>query len=290
MSSTTLSALTWLMAGLISTGLLLIWVSYWPSSRQRRIPARNLLHRRLDQGGGINSPVTFLLLSVGSGLLSAFIAALTYALPLLIFAAALVGSFLPWLWLGARIRAKEAEMRAAWPDAIDHISSAIRAGLPLPDALSLLGQSGPDKLRPFFHEFHASYEASGDFDMSLSRLQKAFRDPHADQLIEVIRLARQVGGADIGALLRTLAQFFREDNALRSEMQARASWTVNAARLALVAPWAMLALLGIQGSSLQAYNSTAGSIVLIGGAAISGLAYLVMRHIGSLPETPRVLR
>jgi hypothetical protein len=50
------------------------------------------------------------------------------------------------------------------------------------------------------------------------------------------RLTRQVGGSDLGRLLGTLAEFLRESARTRSELEARQSWTVNAARLAVAAP------------------------------------------------------
>ena len=44
-----------------------------------------------------------------------------------------------------------------------------------------------------------------------------------------------MGGSDLGKLLGTLAEFLRESARTRSELEARQSWTVNAARLALAA-------------------------------------------------------
>ena len=59
-----------------------------------------------------------------------------------------------------------------------------------------------------------------------------------DRLVESLRIAREVGGTDLGHLLRTLSGFLREDARTRAELETRQSWTVNAARLAVAAPWA----------------------------------------------------
>jgi len=68
------------------------------------------------------------------------------------------------------------------------------------------------------------------------------------------------------------------------------SWTGNAARLAVAAPWIVLAMLSSRPESLQAYSRPAGVLVLAIGAALSFVAYRVMVRVGRLPEEGRVLR
>jgi hypothetical protein len=99
---------------------------------------------------------------------------------------------------------------------------------------------------------------------------------------------REVGGADIGRLLQTLSEFLRQDARTRAELEARQSWTVNAARLAVCAPWIVLLLLGTQPSAVAAYQSAAGGAVLLGGLVASVVCYRVMLRIGALPEEKRV--
>jgi tight adherence protein B len=91
-------------------------------------------------------------------------------------------------------------------------------------------------------------------------------------------------------LLRTLSAFLREDARTRGELESRQSWTVSAARLAMAAPWILLALLALRPEAVAAYNSAAGAAVLLVGAAVSIAAYRVMLRIGRLPEEARVLR
>jgi tight adherence protein B len=82
----------------------------------------------------------------------------------------------------------------------------------------------------------------------------------------------------------------RADARTRGELEARQSWTVNAARLAVAAPWIVLALLGTRPEAAQAYNSVAGTLVLATGGVCSIAAYRLMIRIGRLPDDPRVLR
>lgn len=115
-------------------------------------------------------------------------------------------------------------------------------------------------------------------------------DPTADRIVEAIRITREVGGSDLGRLLGTLAEFLRDAARTRSELEARQSWTVNAARLAVAAPWIVLMLLATRPEAVAAYNSAAGSFVLLGGLVVSVGCYRLMLRIGALPEDERVLR
>jgi tight adherence protein B len=190
---------------------------------------------------------------------------------------------------GRRRRRREV-LRAAWPDVVDDLTSAVRAGLALPEALIQLGRRGPVELRPAFAAFAADYRAGGRFGESLDRLKVAMADPVGDRVVEALRLAREVGGNDLGRLLRTLSAFLREDARTRGELEARQSWTVNGARLAVAAPWVLLALLSTRPQAVAAYDTGAGFVVLLVGASACVGAYRLMMRIGRLPAEERVLR
>lgn len=143
---------------------------------------------------------------------------------------------------------------------------------------------------PPFASFAEDYRTSGRFQDCLDRLKDRLGDPVGDRLIESLRIAREVGGSDLGRLLRTLSTFLREDARTRAELETRQGWTVNAARLATAAPWVVLAMLSLQRDSLQAYSTPAGVLVLAIGAGVTVVAYRLMIRIGGLPDDERVLR
>ena len=173
---------------------------------------------------------------------------------------------------------------------MDHLGSGIRAGLALPEAVAQIGERGPVELREAFTAFAEDYRATGRFGESLDALKARLADPVADRIVEALRLTRDVGGTDLGRLLRTLSTFLREDVRTRGELEARQSWTVYAARLAVAAPWIVLALLATRPEAAAAYDTPAGLAVLAVGGACTVVAYLVMLRIARLPDDPRVLR
>ena len=211
--------------------------------------------------------------------------ALVIGLAFTVFAAMVPRTFVNW----RRLRNTK-DVRDLWPDVVDNLSSGVRAGLSLPEALAALGTRGPEKLRPAFARFAEDYRASGHLNPSLDSLKAELADPVADRVIEAVRMAREVGGNDLGRLLRTLSAFLREDAQTRSELETRQGWTINAARLALASPWAVLAIMATKPSTAAAFDSKSGVIVLLVGGGLSFAAYRVMMRIARLPEDERVLR
>lgn len=279
----------------LGLGLACIWWSFWPREVEVRPRSRRGAVDRLEDEirlAGIRGmgPRALLGASAAAGLL---VLLLGYAITQVWAVSAcfaVMAAWAPVALVRARARRRRGQMRDVWPDVVDHVHSAVRAGLALPEALVQLGERGPEELRPQFVEFAHDYRATGRFSESLDLLKDRLADPVADRLVEALRIARDVGGTDLGRVLRALSGFLRDDARARAELEARQSWTVNAARLAMAAPWVVLLLLATRGSTLQAYGTPGGGLVLAAGAAASLLAYRLMVTLGRLPEEQRVLR
>lgn len=281
-----------LLGVLCGLGVFLIWWSAWErhplvvkESKPKRL--ENLLLtagiEKVSRGGLIAS-------CLGLGLFTMLVIFIVTASFSIAACFALFGALLPLAAISWQARKRKAALRELWPDVVDHLRSAIRAGLSLPEALVQLGDKGPEELRSLFRDFGADYRSGGHFDSALSKLKERLADPVADRIIEALRLTREVGGSDLGRLLGTLAEFLRESARTRNELEARQSWTINGARLAVAAPWIVLMLLASRAEAVAAYNSAAGISVLGGGLLVSGLCYWGMLRIGALPEDERVLR
>jgi tight adherence protein B len=274
-------------------GVFLVLRSFGPRPQRRtpRVSRRDKVAEMLLQAG-IDSvtPSGLFACCVGVG---GFVAASMYAVsrsPVIAVAFGLLATWAPVAVVRFRLRQRRAELRDLWPDVVDNLASAVRAGLALPEALTQVGTRGPVELRAPFVRFGEDYRATGRFYDSLDRLKSTLADPVGDRIVESLRMARQVGGSDLGRLLRTLSTFLREDARTRAELETRQGWTINAARLAVAAPWVVLALLSLRPEAVDAYDSTAGLVVLGVGGGLSLIAYRVMLRIGRLPNDERVLR
>ena len=214
-------------------------------------------------------------LAIGS-LVALVILAVTGAWPVALIVSVGV-AFLPYAWVVSRLGAHAKTVRAAWPEVIDAMVSGVRAGTALPQVLCDLAEEGPVPVRFAFDAFSRDYSANGRFELALDAMKETVADPVADRIVEALRIARSVGGADLTRLLQDLASLLREDARVRGELEARQSWTVGAARLGLAAPWVVLLLLSGGGASAHVWNSPGGIAVLCSGAGVCVIAYLIMK-------------
>ncbi len=286
-----------LLLGLgLGCGLFLVWWSCWvqperAAPRVRRAGPLDRLSDEVVQAGFAGLSVRTLLASsvMAFLLVLAVVQAAVGVLPIAVCFAAMA-AYGPIGVVRARARRRRSRLRDLWPEAVDNITSGVRAGMALPEALAQLGNRGPEALRDPFRAFADDYRLTGRFHDCLDRLKDRLSDPVGDRLVESLRIAREVGGTDLGHLLRTLSGFLREDARTRAELETRQSWTVNAARLAVAAPWLILAMLSTNPESVAAYSSAPGVAVLAVGGALTAVAYWAMVRIGRLPEDERVLR
>jgi tight adherence protein B len=280
---------------LLGVGVFFVYWSFWSQEQTREKTDRGgfmvELRDHLTQAG--YTSLTPGNVVVGSVVLFAvafvLVLAVVRVVPIALCFAVMAGG-VPLTLVRARARKRRSKLRDLWPDVVDNITSGVRAGLALPEALSQLAARGPAELRPAFAAFAEDYRTTGRFHDCLDRLKDRLSDPVGDRIVESLRIAREVGGSDLGKLLRTLSSFLREDARTRAELETRQSWTVNAARLAAGAPWVILGLLALNGGSLAAYSSPTGWVVLAVGAGLCVVAYRAMIWIGRLPEEERVLR
>lgn len=194
------------------------------------------------------------------------------SLPLSIGAGAI-----PWMKSSAQKRKKQKSIQDAWPEALDHINSAINSGVPISQALANLAERGPIVLSPFFREYKSQVNTSGNLELALKNLCLSTQDPVLKRLTQTILLVRQVGGAQVGSVLRTFTTFLRNDLTAKREIEMRHGWIANTARIASCAPWLLLIFLTFQPQTRTAYNTPTGAIVVLGGSLLIGVAYLWMK-------------
>jgi tight adherence protein B len=280
---------TTLVAAVGALGLLLVYagISAPPSPRSSRI--LDALDRTCAEAGAARLSGRRLLVLSGSSCALTFmlVAGITSA-PGVALAFAGASAYVPIALIRARRARRRRALREAWPDAIADLTTAVRAGISLPEACIQLGERGPGGLRDGFAAFAATYRSSGSFDAALTRLRDVLADPVADRVAASLSLAHQVGGTDLVRVLRTLGDFVREDLRVRKEIEARWSWTVTAARVAAGSPWLVLLVMSTRAEAAAAYNSSTGLLVIASGAAATLAGYRLMLRAARLPEERRL--
>jgi tight adherence protein B len=278
---------------MLGVGLLLIWRS-GPRARQRvrrsspwTARRAQLLHR-----AGLPDVGVVALIAIQAGAAAIIGLAVLVVTSTLAIAACFAGFgfVVPMMIVRRMALQRQGDLREQWPEAVDNLASAVRAGMALPEAIAQLAHRGPVPLRAPFSRFAAAYRSSGRFGECLDLLKAELADPVGDRVCETLRVAREVGGSDLGMVLRTLSELLREDARTRSELETRQGWVVNGARLAVAAPWLVLLMLGTQSQTVEAYDTPTGTLLLAIGAAACIVAYRMMLRIGRLPVEQRVLQ
>jgi tight adherence protein B len=156
----------------LGAGLVLLlapWI--WPAAggaAGRGRGATAAVHDRLTHAGLERVSVSsFLAVSALVGLAAAVLVEAVLRVDAAALAAGIAGLLLPWVVVGARSTARRRAQRAVWPDVVDHLVSAVRAGVGLPDAVASLAVAGPTVLRPAFRDFASVHRTTGSFAVAL---------------------------------------------------------------------------------------------------------------------------
>lgn len=269
--------------------VLSVWL--WPRSDERaarRISRVADFRADLRRAGFERVPVAvFAGAAVVLGLtLSAGGLALTGVIAVALIAL-LAGCASPFLIVRVRSVQRRNRNRLVWPDVIDHLVASIRSGIALPEGVAGLAESGPAVLREDFTAFTRQYRLTGSFRVALDDLKERLADPTADRILETLRMSRDVGGAELPTVLKSLGSYLREEQAVRHEVEAKQSWVLNAAKLGSAAPWIVLLMLATRPEAAIAFNSIEGAVVILIGLGMTVIAYLLMLRIAKLKDDRR---
>ena len=266
---------------------------FLPGSRPRTPPRRREellqpVQRQLTEAGwGQIHPMGALVSWLGASGLAGLVVAVVIPIPVLApLASAVVLGGGPAV-VRARMNQRRRRLRRIWPGLIDHVRSAIRSGSGVIDATLALEDRVPVEMGGAFREFRLSVEGGAPADQALQELKNTLADPIGDRVIEALRLAHDVGGSDLPVVLNSLQQSVRADLAVREDARAKQAWIRAASRLGVTAPWLVLVVLSGRAETIEAYQSPVGVAIVLGGAAVSVVAYRVMARLGSLPAEQR---
>lgn len=280
-----------LLGATFGVGVLLIASNWlWPrrADATPRAGRRSTIADELALAGIPGVPVgAVVVVAAVLGIVAAALAQAIFAVPVLTAVAGLLGALLVAFVIRARANRRRAVNRTIWPDVVDHLVASVRAGMSLPDSIGALAELGPAATRPAFAGFDDEFRRTGDFGSAVDSLKSRLADPVSDRILETLRMAREVGGTDVTAVLRGLSTHLREDATLRAEVVARQSWIRNAARLGVAAPWLLLLVLASRPETLEAYDSAAGAALILVGVGVTIVAYRLMLGLGRLPEERR---
>jgi len=194
-----------------------------------------------------------------------------------------------WDTLGNRIEKLRFAQNQDWPKYLDAIYSSTWSGTSLLQAILDCRNFAPRNALWAFDELEQDIAGGLDLDSALVNLKTRLANPTADRFVELSRLANLAGGRGYLAALRSQAIQLRMENATWLEVNAKRSWVVASARLAVFAPWLILIMLSMREETATAFTAGPGFTVLLVGLGASLLAFRLVKHLGKLPTQTRNL-
>lgn len=188
-----------------------------------------------------------------------------------------------------RIQAEQLKQNQDWPKYLDSIHSAAWAGKSLAQAILDSRAYAPQSMIWAISEFEADQAGGLGFEESLNNLKARLAHPIADRFIEITRLASLSGGNGYLAALRAQSLQLRLENANWAEIAVKQNWVLASAKLAVLAPWLVLVLLGMKPETSSAFQTETGLFVLGFGLVASLLAFRLIRFLGAMPKRKRIL-
>ena len=249
------------------------------------------LRQWLDECGlsGVSLGVLALVLTIVA-LAVAGVVSVIVPIPVLGPIAAVAGIALPIALLDAARTRRRTLAEARWPDVIDAIRMALRAGAPLHESFAAATSQVPAEWTGSWNRAVSELARGASTETVLLSFRAERAEPIADRVCESIVIASEVGGTELPRVLEELSRSVRDDVRLRREATCRQSWVRNAARLGSCAPWVIVVMLGSRPDNREAFASPAGSALLVACAGATVVAYVIMTAMGRLPEPPRWVR
>ena len=190
--------------------------------------------------------------------------------------------------LAGLARVRRRELAKLWPEVIDSIHSAVSSGMTLIDAIEQLSSLGPIRLRGYFATLSHRVDSGWNFESALGELKNELGEVHADRLCELLLLVSSAGSDSLLQTLRQQSKNLRRDIAQASQIESKQGWVSGTAKIAVAAPWIVVALLSARSENAAVYNTSSGAVILLLGFLVSVFAYRLVHFMGALPEQPRI--
>jgi tight adherence protein B len=190
----------------------------------RMLPRREVLAERLSRTGREITIGQYMIATIVTILIVALLFLLFGGLslvPSLAFGVA-IGTFIPHYLIGRMGRRRVARFIGLFPEAIDLMVRALRAGLPVTEAIVQAGQEIGDPVGTELGGIEAGMRLGRDVDSLLWDIAKRITAPEFRFFIIALSVQRETGG-NLAETLNNLSDVLRRRRAMRAKARAMAS-------------------------------------------------------------------
>jgi len=170
---------------------------------------------------GLNWRVgTLLLMMLVSGAVVFFMCAVLLHRPLVGLVAGAVLAFAPYWWVKGKKAKRMHQFSEQLPDALDLMTSALRAGLSFPAALQLVAQESPE---PLAQEYAVTFDEQNlglDMKEALINLTERVESVDLRFFVTAVIIQRETGG-NLAEIMESIARIIRERFKILGDVKSR---------------------------------------------------------------------
>jgi len=252
----------------------------------RLVPGGAELERRLYQAGLTITPGQFTLLCVAVALGVWLVMSIIFYSPSIAFPFVLAG-FLPFVQIG-RMRSKRMhKFEEQFPEALDLITRAMRAGHSLTFGFQMVGDEMPDPIGGEFAQVAEEIKLGRELRVALGNLVYRVEAGDLPFFITAITIQRETGG-NLSEVLEKLSALIRERFALYGKVRALTAIGKASANLLASMPFLLVGLLytcgGEGGRSYvqPLYTTQPGMVLSAAAVGMVVIGYILCRRMAQI--------
>jgi tight adherence protein B len=234
----------------------------------------------IAQSGVRTTPSSIVMISVMLGAMLGLIAALFVRLPFAPVAAGLVGLFIPIMFLRHRRTARLKRFEEQFPEALDLLSRAIRAGHAFQTAMGMVADELPPPVGPEFKKGFDQQNFGLPLRDALNELSERVNILDVRFFVTAVLIQRDTGG-NLAEILDNLAHVVRERFKIRRQVRVHTAHGRFTAWVLLSLPAALAMVLSfINPEHMQLlFREHIGQLMLIGTIVLQFIGYIWIRQV-----------
>jgi tight adherence protein B len=176
----------------------------------------------------------------------------------------------------------------AWPQFEDIYISGLQSGISVSDTFSFASDFELPVLSDPLKLLVSSLDQGRPLAKALEEFKARVNLAEADLFVAIVSIAQRNGGQNLIQALAEHAKAVRFEVSARGDVRARQNAILSVAKLGLLAPWVLVAVLSVNEQTRNSFNSHLGQGLLVVGFAISFIAYRLVVASGRINSFERI--
>jgi tight adherence protein B len=200
--------------------------------------------------------------------------------PLSALVGALLGYFLPRMWVGRRIGSRLNSFNKQLPDTITLLSNSLRAGSSFLQSIELVSRESPAPMGPEMGRVVREVNLGLSMEEALSNLVRRIKSDDLDLMVTAIGVQQQVGG-NLAEILDTIAFTIRERVRIKGEIRTLTAQGRYSGYLVAFLPIGIMITLNLINPEFMQplFTELIGQILLVVGGIMMAIGFFAIQKI-----------